>query len=138
MLLTNVTGAFGAPRSVEAQVPRQDARLEQHGVGVLTGSPGSETAIDQLDVRQLITDAARRWELDEQTMLRVAWCESRYDPNAMGPAGAAGLFQFVPMTWGWVSVRAGYEGASPYDPRANVEAAAWLFKAEGPKHWTCK
>lgn len=90
------------------------------------------------DVPTLIVDAARRWGVDEATLLRIAWCESRWDPGARGPAGLAGVFQFAPITWEWVSVQAGYGGSSPYDPRANVEAAAWLYRHEGPRHWGCK
>jgi soluble lytic murein transglycosylase-like protein len=91
-----------------------------------------------LDVPALIVDAARRWSVDESTLLRIAWCESRWDPGARGPAGLAGLFQFSPITWSWVSVEVGYAGASPYDVRANAEAAAWLYRHEGPRHWGCK
>lgn len=90
------------------------------------------------DVPALIVDAARRWGLDERVLLRIAWCESRFNPNARGAAGLSGVFQFAPITWGWVAERAGYPGASPYDPRANIEAAAYLYKTEGPKHWGCK
>jgi soluble lytic murein transglycosylase-like protein len=92
----------------------------------------------ELPVPALIADAARRWGVDETALLRIAWCESRWDPAARGPAGLAGLFQFAPLTWDWVSVQAGYAGASPYDARANAEAAAWLYRREGPKHWGCK
>ena len=92
----------------------------------------------EVDVPALIVQAARRWGVDERTLLRIAWCESRWDPLARGPAGLAGLFQFAPITWSWVSVAVGHAGASPYDVRAHAEAAAWLYKTEGPKHWGCK
>jgi len=90
------------------------------------------------DVPAIIVEAARRWDVDERTLLRIAWCESRWDPLARGPAGLAGLFQFAPITWSWVSEAVGYAGASPFDLRANAEAAAWLYRTEGPKHWGCK
>ena len=90
------------------------------------------------DVQALIVDAARRWGVDERTLLRIAWCESRFEPQARGAAGLAGIFQFAPITWSWVAAKAGYPGASPYDAQANIEAAAYLYKTEGPKHWGCK
>ena len=90
------------------------------------------------DVPSLIVEAARRWGLDEHVLLRIAWCESRYDPQARGPAGLSGVFQFAPITWSWVAEKAGHPGASPFDAHANIEAAAWLYKTEGPKHWGCK
>src|SRR6266508_4633338 len=82
----------------------------------------------EADVPTLIVEAARRWGVDERTLLRIAWCESRWDPSARGPAGLAGLFQFAPITWSWGSGKVGFEGASPFDVRANAEAAAWLYR----------
>ena len=98
----------------------------------------SEPAPATVDVQALIIDAARRWGVDESTLLRIAWCESRFDPQARGAAGLAGVFQFAPITWNWVAERAGHPGASPFDPYANIEAAAFLFRTEGARHWGCK
>ena len=61
--------------------------------------------------------------------LEVMWCESRGNPKATHPlSDAAGLFQFMEQTWGFVSPRAGWEGASRYDPEANIASAAWLLE----------
>jgi soluble lytic murein transglycosylase-like protein len=71
-------------------------------------------------------------------MLRVAWCESKFDPGAYNrSSGASGVFQFIPHTWAWASAAVGQAQASPFDAAANVEAAAWLMKTQGPRHWTC-
>src|SRR5262245_8402330 len=41
----------------------------------------------------------------------VAQRESNFDPNAYNPkSGASGVFQFIPNTWAWASVEAGYGG----------------------------
>jgi hypothetical protein len=93
---------------------------------------------NQTDIQALIVDTSLRWGLDPTRMLRVAWCESRWDPAARAPSGAAGLFQFTPRTWAWASAGIGESGASPFDARANVEAAAWLMANEGPSHWQCR
>ncbi|MGH2355225.1 MAG: transglycosylase SLT domain-containing protein [Chloroflexota bacterium] len=106
-----------------------------------TPTPGVHHAAqepDKPDIPTLIVDAAYRWGLDAQQMLRVGWCESRWDPAARGPGGAAGVFQFIPDTWAWASTAVGLGDASPYDARANVEAAAWLMATQGPHHWTCR
>jgi hypothetical protein len=67
--------------------------------------------------------------------LRVAKCESGYNPNAYNPAGPyMGLFQFAAGTW----ARTPYGGQSPYDPVANANAAAWLYASSGPGQWGCK
>jgi hypothetical protein len=89
-------------------------------------------------VYQLVLDAASRWGIDPQYWLGVAWCESRQgqDPNAYLPQGRyVGVFQFTGSTWAWASQAAGWGGASPYDDRANVEVASWLFVVDGPGHW---
>jgi hypothetical protein len=71
--------------------------------------------------------------------LLIIQCESHGDPNAVNPfSGAAGLFQFLPGTWAVASVGAGLEGASVYDPTANIAAAAWLagyYQANGSDYW---
>lgn len=72
--------------------------------------------------------------------LRIIDCESNGDPNAYNPfSGASGLFQFIPSTWATTSPRAGYPGASPFEPEANVASAAWLanaYQQEGKYYWT--
>lgn len=124
------------------------------GVVAASGSEVPEEALEQAleqapleevagvmvepDVPALIVEAAGRWGLAPERMLRIAWCESRWDPGARSGAGHAGLFQFAWTTWQWASVQAGYGGASPYDAAANVESAAWLMATDGFHHWGCR
>ncbi|HUZ89158.1 MAG TPA: transglycosylase SLT domain-containing protein [Candidatus Acidoferrales bacterium] len=67
--------------------------------------------------------------------LRVARCESGYNPNATNvSSGAAGLFQFEPATWShtpWAS-------SSVYSPVPNAQAAAWLYRQDHGAAWSCK
>lgn len=71
--------------------------------------------------------------------LRVIQCESRGNPGATNASsGAAGLFQQLPRYWPERAAAAGWAGASPYDPEANVAVSAWLFYTGGPGHWVCK
>lgn len=91
-------------------------------------------------VAALIHDAAQRWGLDEGLLLRIAYCESRLDPFAYNAtSGAAGVFQFIPTTWNWASVRADRGGASPFEAEANVYVTAWVIKnahlTGGVSHW---
>ncbi len=77
--------------------------------------------------------------------LRVIDCESNGDPSAYNASsGASGLFQFIPSTWAIAAPAAGHDGASPFDPVANVASAWWLVQdsidwiGDPWWHWSCK
>jgi len=91
------------------------------------------------DIERIIRDAAARWGADPVQLLRVAWCESRFNPLAYNPsANDSGLFQFIPSTWAANAPRAGYGGASPFDAVANANTAAMMFSRGQAGQWTCK
>ena len=50
------------------------------------------------DICQHVESAARRHMLDPGYFARLIWQESRFDPNALSPAGAQGIAQFMPGT----------------------------------------
>jgi len=100
---------------------------------------GTKPAPAPGDIESLIRAAAATWGADPNQLLRVAWCESRYNPYAVNArSGAAGLFQFMPATWAANSVRAGYAGASAFDPVANANTAAFMFRNGQAWQWSCK
>jgi len=91
------------------------------------------------EIERIIREAAEAWGADPEQLMRVAWCESRYNPNAYNPtAQDTGLFQFIPETWRRESVRAGYGGASAFDPVASANTAAMLFSEGKSRLWVCK
>ncbi len=70
-----------------------------------------------------------------QWAVNVAYCESRYHPNSVNSSsGASGLFQFLPSTWAFTP----YASYSPFDPKYNALAAAWLYQRDGPSQWQCQ
>jgi soluble lytic murein transglycosylase-like protein len=71
----------------------------------------------EVPAKQLVTDAARRWNLPVGFLNSVVEAESGYQPNAVSPKGAVGLMQLMPET-------ARQLGANPKDPKQNVEAGA--------------
>jgi len=92
-------------------------------------APPPEIAKDITDAFSPLGPAAVQWAMN------VAWCESRYHPNSVNTdSGASGLFQFLPSTWGGTP----YASQSPFDPRANAFAAAWLYSHYGPGRWVCQ
>ena len=90
------------------------------------------------EIADIIRAAAAKYGADPDTLLRVAYCESRYDPLAYNSIlGASGLFQIIPGTWRINSAAAGYAGASVWDPVANANVAAWMFGQGKSGQWAC-
>ena len=116
--------------SVEVVTPVAEVRR----VGTRPAIPAAAPA----DIEAIIRAAAARWGADPTQLLRVAWCESRYNPSAYNASGASGLFQFMPRTWAANSVRAGYGGASVFDPVASANTAAYMFRNGQAYQWTCR
>lgn len=67
-------------------------------------------------IKQIVLDAAAQYGIDQDVALAQIWIESRFNPNAVSPAGAQGLAQFVPATW------SRFGSGSPYDPSAAMQA----------------
>jgi soluble lytic murein transglycosylase-like protein len=97
----------------------------------LTIDPSTVGAIQQIILTAFapLGSGAQTWAL------RVAKCESNYNPYAVNRAsGASGLFQFLPSTWAFTPQHA----QSVFDPIANATAAEWLYARDGPSQWQCK
>jgi resuscitation-promoting factor RpfB len=90
------------------------------------------------EIEAIIRDAAAAQGADAGQLMRVAYCESRYNPGAYNASGASGLFQFLPSTWAANSVRAGFGGTSPFDPVAAANVAAWMFARGQSYQWVCR
>jgi len=67
---------------------------------------------------QWANQAAEATGVPAALILAVAAQESGFDPDAVSPAGAQGLMQFMPGTW------ARFGRGSPFDPRAAIFAGA--------------
>ncbi len=68
--------------------------------------------------------------------LRVAACESGFDPAAYNPySGAMGVFQFMPATWRGTP----FAHHNPFDASANIRAAYYVFVRDGYswREWYC-
>ena len=93
--------------------------------------------------RDLVTEAVTHYggsvPHDVNRMLWIMQCESGGDPSAANPSGASGLFQQMSTWWDNRAIAAGFQGASPYDPRANVYVSAYLIyrSSNSWHHWVC-
>lgn len=109
---------------------------QQESAGTIA-SPASGW-LSQVEVRALVSiyfDAP-----DVNRAIRIAWCESRFDPEAMDlGTGAVGLFKHLPRYWEERAANAGFAGAQPTDPEASVAAAAWaVYDGGGWDVFTCR
>ena len=99
---------------------------------------GTRTPPASSEIEGIIRDAAAAQGADAEQLLRVAYCESRFNPGAYNASGASGLFQFLPSTWAANSVRAGFAGASVWDPVASANVAAYMFRLGQSGQWVCR
>ena len=86
---------------VAVWVPREGL-AEAPGTMCSTGRLGPVACIRPdhaaFDICQHIASASRRHLLDAGFFARLLWQESRFDANALSPAGAQGIAQFMPGT----------------------------------------
>lgn len=69
-----------------------------------------------------IADAARKHGVDPRVLWTIAYLESRFRPEAVSPASARGLMQFMPGT------ARRFKLADPHDSIASIDAAARYVK----------
>lgn len=94
--------------------------------------------LSEVEVRALVSLHFK--PADVNRAVRVAWCESRFDPKARdNRSGGVGLFKHLAKYWPDRARAAGFEGAEPTDPEASVAAAAWaVYNDGGWDIFTCK
>lgn len=86
--------------------------------------------LSEVQVRALVSDYFKAGDVN--AAVRIAWCESRFDPESVNlRTGAVGLFQHLPQYWEERAANAGFAGAEPTDPEASTAAAAWAVYNEG-------
>jgi|ERR1700733_5549644 len=84
---------------------------------------GEGQSLDQApDVRGLIADAAKNFDVNPLLVDSVIQVESNYNPFAVSPKGAQGLMQLMPAT----AQRFGVTDS--FDPKQNIEAGVRYLK----------
>jgi membrane-bound lytic murein transglycosylase F len=78
--------------------------------------PTPEGALSPYD--EVLQWAGRQYDIDWRLLASLMYEESRFDPDAVGPGGSAGLLQLMPFTWRELGVE------DPHDPTEAVEAGA--------------
>jgi hypothetical protein len=71
--------------------------------------------------RQTLLRAAARWNVSAALLAGQLMAESGFDPDALSPAGAQGIAQFIPST------AASYGLRDPFNPEEAIDAEAHLM-----------
>ncbi|MEK7611174.1 MAG: lytic transglycosylase domain-containing protein [Patescibacteria group bacterium] len=78
-------------------------------------------------IKDKIIAMAREYGFDPEMMLRVAKKESQFNPRAVSPAGAKGLFQLMPITIDQIN-NLGYEVSDVFNVDQNIKGAMIYFQ----------
>lgn len=136
-----LSGDEEAPPPVDLDSAVQRAVIEG---GVTTPSPPPTEPYDRgrpLSAAAIRDIVARYFRPEDvNRAVRIAWCESTFNPGSVNPSsGASGLFQHLRHLWAKRSASAGFAGADIFDPEANTAVAAWLlYEGGGWGHWVCR
>lgn len=106
-------------------------------------------------VEQIVRNAARKYGVDENYLVRIATCETTMNPSSvnygywedsngtpMGSVGQkyypSGLIQHITRYWPARAAKYGWAGASVFNAQANAEVTAQMFRDGMSGLWACK
>jgi len=112
-----ITEACFAPRDEPGDAPMGEAASQ------LAPPPFiAPTAADMRRYAAIINVASRANGVEGDLVHAIIWAESSYNPNAVSPAGAAGLMQLMPETARSYGVR------NVFDPAENIHAGVKIMR----------
>ncbi len=117
------TNAQGTPGAAWARASTVLAALAEGAASASPAAvmPGSSklptAAVSNPEWIEAFQAATERYGLPQGLLQAVAQVESGFNPNAVSPAGAQGLMQFMPAT-------AADLGVDPFDPQSAIDGAA--------------
>lgn len=101
--------------------------------------------VEYSDIEGIVRDAARKYGIDEEHFVQIARCESSMNPNSVnykysedGESFPSGLFQHLSNYWPARAAKYGYAGANVFDPVAQANVTAGMFRDGNQGLWECK
>ncbi|MFV1960492.1 MAG: hypothetical protein ACC658_01540 [Acidimicrobiia bacterium] len=114
---------------VQESQTEDDSSEETHSSAGTVVSPTSGW-LSEVEVRALLSLYFAPEDVNRA--VRVAWCESRFDPDSVNlRTGGVGLFQHLPKYWDERAANAGFSGFEPTNAEASSAAAAWAVYQGG-------
>ena len=114
--------------------------IQRSALSTVRALGAAASPIPPAAVELMVIQAARMAGVDEEWARRIAFCESSFNPRAVGPAGERGVFQFMEATWASNAPRFGYspEWDRAFDAEANIVVAISMLARGEVSHWaTC-
>jgi hypothetical protein len=132
-----VATAVGDGSEESTEDPAATTEDTEPAEGSATVATPTSGWLSQVEVRALVT--AYFEPTDVNRAVRIAWCQSRFDPNHTDlSTGGVGLFTHLPRYWEERTANAGLLGAEPTDPEASTAAAAWeVYNGAGWEVFNC-
>ncbi len=93
-----LAAALSPPAPVYAEPPGGAAGEEAAAKAATTDAQPGDSNPSVEGICRTLAQAAADNELPEEFFTRLIWQESRFDPEAVSPAGAQGIAQFMPQT----------------------------------------
>lgn len=113
-----------APAQAEAVGPQPGGMPAPRPLGQIRDPEFEAKMQGQSEFESIIQDKARKYNLPPELIRAVIAQESRFNPKALSPAGAAGLMQIMPQ------IAEAYGIGDRYNPNENIEAGARLLREE--------
>lgn len=110
---------------------------------VVSQPPQSASKQATGDIEQIIRTAANKYGIGEDYFVQIARCESTLNPLAVNynyyeNGHPSGLFQHISGYWPSRAEKYGYAGASVFDPVANANVTAQMFRDGHQGLWECR
>ena len=132
IIATSFGATIGDPGQVTIEVAQAEVYRDITSAGTINLGESVSTSNTADSPQELIIVLAEQYGVEVDTALRIAKCESRYDPEARNSRSSAkGVYQFIDRTW------SAYCTGDVMSPVDNIECFMQLYP-KYPNWWECR